>query len=50
MDDKIKEVMGLVDYFKGAVEFGCPEDIKIAHEDIESKLRELVQIPARLCV
>lgn len=44
MDEKIKEVMGLVDYFKGAVEFGCPEDIQIAREDIESKLRELVPV------
>lgn len=44
MQKQIDEVMGLVDYFKGAVDFGCPEDIKVAREDIESKLRELLPV------
>ena len=52
MQKQIEEVMALVDYFKGAVEFGDVEDISVAREDIEAKLRELLPVwqPIESCL
>lgn len=49
MDDKIKEVMGLVDFYaemyKEFPDWGdhSQRDVNSAHQAIESKLRELVE-------
>lgn len=51
MDDKIKEVMGLVDFYAEMYKVypywgdHSRMDVDSAHKAIESKLRELVQVP-----